>query len=118
MAGCASAGEVRASPQTPTAGLTGEQVSSIAAQADSLYGANRWREALDFLSKYSSCEEAEIQWRLARLCYKVGLLLPSPRPHAPYSGYAADVTVGYFTIFFPFHNIFPSHEWQKSGRFY
>lgn len=38
---------------------------------DQLYEENKMKEALTYLERCSDSPEAEILWRLARLCYKV-----------------------------------------------
>ena len=50
-----------------------EQTDKIVGQADQLYEANQWREALTYLEQYAASTSAEVLWRLARLCYKVSL---------------------------------------------
>ena len=48
-----------------------EQTNKIIGQADQLYDSNQWKEALAYLEQYSESTNAEVLWRLARLCYKV-----------------------------------------------
>lgn len=38
---------------------------------DRLYDSNKMKEALAYLERHSGSTDAEILWRLARLCYKV-----------------------------------------------
>ena len=45
--------------------------SEIIQQVDKLYEENKMKEALAYLEKHSDSTEAEVLWRLARLCYKV-----------------------------------------------
>ena len=62
------------SAQTRTTAMTTsveEQTDRITGQADQLYEANQWREALTYLEQYSESTNVEVLWRLARLCYKV-----------------------------------------------
>ena len=40
---------------------------------DRLYDENKMVEALAYLEKFSESTEADILWRLARLCFKVSL---------------------------------------------
>ena len=40
---------------------------------DRLYGENKMKEALTYLERCSDSPEADILWRLARLCYKVSV---------------------------------------------
>ena len=48
-----------------------EDLSQAIEVADRLYDSNKMEEALAYLEKYSESSEAEILWRLARLCFKV-----------------------------------------------
>ncbi len=48
-----------------------EDLSQTIEVADRLYDSNKMEEALAYLEKYSESSEAEILWRLARLCFKV-----------------------------------------------
>ena len=41
---------------------------------DRLYDENKMKEALDYLERHSDSTDAEILWRLARLCFKVSNL--------------------------------------------
>ena len=62
------------SAQTRTTAMTTsveEQTDRITGQADQLYEANQWREALTYLEQYNESTNVEVLWRLARLCYKV-----------------------------------------------
>ena len=49
-----------------------ESLSQTIEVADRLYDSNKMEEALSYLEKHSDSSDAEILWRLARLCYKVG----------------------------------------------
>ena len=48
-----------------------EQLPEVLARADQLYQGNKMPEALTYLRQFDQQEEAELLWRLARLCYKV-----------------------------------------------
>ena len=48
-----------------------DQLPSIVSHVDVLYEENKWTEALEYLQQFNQLEEAEVLWRLARLCYKV-----------------------------------------------
>lgn len=50
---------------------TGDQMDKIICEADQLYDSNQWKEALAYLEYYADSTDAEVLWRLARLCYKV-----------------------------------------------
>lgn len=41
-------------------------------QADDLLAQNKIQEAYDLLSAHKDAENAEIQWRFARICYRLG----------------------------------------------
>lgn len=45
--------------------------SEIIQEVDKLYDNNKMKEALTYLERHSESVEAEVLWRLARLCYKV-----------------------------------------------
>jgi hypothetical protein len=51
-----------------------EGVRNTLRVVDRLYEENKMKEALTYLERCSDSPEAEILWRLARLCYKVRLL--------------------------------------------
>lgn len=48
------------------------QLPTILQQADVLYKEDKMREGLQLLEPHESMGEAEVLWRLARFCYKVG----------------------------------------------
>lgn len=52
-----------------------EQTQKIIGQADQLYDSNQWKEALAYLEQYADSRNAEVLWRLARLCYKVSIYI-------------------------------------------
>ena len=54
-----------------SAKATEENLAQTIEVVDRLYDANKMEEALVYLEKYSDSTEAEILWRLARLCFKV-----------------------------------------------
>ena len=47
-------------------------IPEIIAKADDMHENNKMREAYEFLLPYKDIEDAEIQWRFARICYQVG----------------------------------------------
>ena len=49
-----------------------DQLPQILRHVDQLYEDNQMQEALAYLEPLAQREEAEVLWRLARLCYKVG----------------------------------------------
>lgn len=53
-----------------------DQVDKIVSEADQLYDSNRWKEALAYLENYADSTDAEVLWRLSRLCYKVRKVSP------------------------------------------
>lgn len=55
-----------------TAASEQERLPDVLARADQLYKENKMPEALSYLRQFDTQEEAELLWRLARLCYKVG----------------------------------------------
>ena len=54
-----------------TAASEQERLPDVLARADQLYKENKMPEALSYLRQFDTQEEAELLWRLARLCYKV-----------------------------------------------
>ena len=47
-------------------------IPEIIAKVDDMHENNKMREAYEFLLPYKDIEDAEIQWRFARICYQVG----------------------------------------------
>ena len=56
--------------------LSQKELKNVLDTVDRLYDANKMEEGLAYLEKYSVTDNAEVLWRLARLCYKVSI---SPR---------------------------------------
>lgn len=50
-----------------------QRLSMTLVKVDTLFDENKMTEALAYLEPYGDSSEAEILWRLARLCYKVSL---------------------------------------------
>ena len=50
-------------------GASGVNVQEITEKADQLYHENKMREAYEYLHQYKDVDHADVQWRLARLCY-------------------------------------------------
>ena len=48
---------------------SGVNVQEIIEKADQLYHDNKVREAYEYLHQYKDVDNADVQWRLARLCY-------------------------------------------------
>ena len=49
----------------------GQSITEVIQAADRLYDSNKMKEALAYLERHSESKDAEVLWRLARLCYKV-----------------------------------------------
>lgn len=67
---------------TAQAAASHNQLPQILQHADQLYGDNKMQEALAYLETLAHWEEAEVLWRLARLCYKVGKYYTSTQEEA------------------------------------
>lgn len=61
---------LRAAGETTEGHCTTTSAETIR-QVDLLYKSNKMKEALVYLERHSDSNDAEILWRLARLCYKV-----------------------------------------------
>jgi len=57
--------------------LSQKDLKNVLDTVDKLYEANKMEDGLAYLERYSYSDNAEILWRLARLCYKVSI---SPLP--------------------------------------
>lgn len=52
-----------------------DQVETIISHVDNLYDSNKMREAMEYLEKYNETTDPELLWRLARVYYKVKIVL-------------------------------------------
>lgn len=48
-----------------------QPLSDTIQTVDKMYDENKMKEALTYLERHSESKEAEVLWRLARLCFKV-----------------------------------------------
>ena len=64
---------LKASSPSSLASEEKQELSRIIRTVDNLYDEDKMKEALAYLERYSDSTEAEILWRLARLCHKVSL---------------------------------------------
>lgn len=49
-----------------------KDLTEVIKQSDQLVESNQIKEAFDLLSAHKDAENVEIQWRLARVCYRLG----------------------------------------------
>ena len=51
-----------------------KKISKLVSETDELFTADKMTELLELLKPYEGEDDVEIQWRLARACYKVAIL--------------------------------------------
>ena len=61
-------------PQVVKAAVVNDRLEDVLQHADELYEGNKMRETLTYLEQHSDSTDAELLWRLARICYKVRFL--------------------------------------------
>ena len=55
-------------------------MEDIIKQMEELYGKNKLKEAYEFLLPHKDVEDVNVQWKFARLCYRMGKMEGSSNP--------------------------------------